>query len=425
MLDRSSLPVVELGRFPPLFYLSLGALLGLLVVTFVLGERAEQKQAELLREYGTALAQISAQDVMDASISSDLVSMHAIMQRVAAQPRVLRAAVHDLEQQLLVQAGQGNIREQPVQAFTAPIPLHDRIDGHVTITMHAGFPGESAVKWTLTGTAILLLIMVALAAYEARGVAWYFRKHAEERDAEEFGGEDEALVEELMQEADAYFQSQNEEDEFPPEDAGIIVEDAGNEGADTETTAEEPDGPMADPQEYDGEAEQPRPQPPAMRSDLILALPNRARLEQQLNGERFLQLAWHFEKALDDVLALYGGTRVGANADASVVCVRFTSNESLSEAAFRALCSAYLVYELTQMPRVHFQLVAEICHPDTDVKLAVTDTGIYMQKPLADAFLDRRIETTAVSDQRLRLESFKGAYAPMLQRQLEQLQSNQ
>lgn len=424
MLDRSSLPVIELGRFPPLFYLSLGALLGLLVVTFVLGERAEQKQAELLREYGTALAQVSAQDVMDASVSRDLVSMHAIMQRVAAQPRVLRAAVHDLEQQLLVQAGQSTIRTQPIEAFTAAIPLHDAIDGHVTITMYAGFPGEAAVKWALTGTAALLLIMAALAAFDARGTAWYFRRDPEE-GLPEFSGEDEALVEELMQEADQYFQGHDEEHEIHSAPIDAAIADACDDGVGNEAAADDvAEGVTSELQEDDSESESLPPQPALMCSDLILALPNRARLEQQLNGERFLQLAWQFEKSLDDVLALYGGTRIGANADASVVCARFTSNECLAEASFRALCSAYLVYQLTQAPKIHFQLVAEVCHPDTDVKLAVTDMGIYMQKQLVDPFLDPRIETAEINEHRLRLESFKGAYGPMLQRQLEQLQSD-
>lgn len=417
MLSRSSLPVVELGRFPPLFYLSVGSLLGVLIVSFVLGGRAEQKQAELLRAYGTSLAQISAQDVMDASVSNDLVAMHAIMQRVAAQPRVLRAAVHDLDQQLLVQAGQSTIREQVSQSFTAAIPLHDSVDGHVTVTLDAGFSGDAALKWTLTGTSLLLLVLAALAVYESRGVAWYFPAAPAEHD-HDFSDEDEALVDELLEEASDYLQSENDSDQRFAAD--IIAAD----DADADVDVLEEDAVAGAHDEYDEYPPPLPPKPAAMHSDLIIALPNRARLEQQLNGERFLQLAWQFEQALDEVLALYGGTRVGANADASVVCVRFTSAESLAEAAFRAVCCAYLIDRLTRAPKVHFQLVAEVCHPDTDVKLAVNDAGIYMQKALADTFLYSRVETIAVNEERLRFEGFKGAYAPMLQRQLEQMQGD-
>lgn len=426
MLSRLILPRIEFRLLPPLFCLSVGALFGLLIVTFVLGERANQKQAELLREYGSALAHISAQDVIDSSISSDLVSMHAVMQRVVAQPRVLRAAVHDLEQQLLVQAGQSSLRDyDTTQVFSAAIPLHDSIAGHVTITMDAGFPGESAVKWTLTGMSILLLILAGLALYESRGVAWYFQSKPQSEPEPEpesepefeavgdnlaFNGE-EALMEELMEEADHYFHDQNVIDAERTGDDGVS---SGVEDDPADPTDAEGDQVLALP-----------PEPIIMHSDLIIALPNRARLEQQLNGERFLQLTSQFDKALHEVLPLYGGALVGANADASIVCMRFTSTESVAEAAFRAICSAYLVHGLTQSSRIRLQLVAEVCHPDSDVKLAITETGIFIQKPLADPFLLSRIDTETVSDQRLRFQGFKGTFASLLQRQQQQLQQQQ
>lgn len=413
MLNTFSLPVVDPKRLPPLFSLSVGALLGLLTVAFVLGERSEQKQAELLQEYGTALAQISAQEVIDSSITTDLVSMHAIMQRVAVQPRVLRAAVHDLEQKLLVQAGLSNLRSYPTtQAFTSAIPMHDSVAGHVTITMDAGFPGESAVKWTLAGTSLLLLILAGLAFYESRGVAWYFRPGATKDEKSGSSPDvDDALVDELIQEAGDYFDgirstgaSFDTGGEVDLADNSAELTHGVERAADADVTAE------------------PSSAPAIMHSDLVIALPNRTRLEQQLNSERFSQLTLQFETTLSDVLALYGGVRVGANSDASIVCVRFTSSEHVAEAAFRAVCSAALIHGLTQTSKIHFQLVAEVCHPDSDVKLAVTDTGIFIQKVLADAFLSSRIETEAVGEHRLRLLRFKGAFDALLQRQRQQLQ---
>lgn len=417
MRNTFSLPVVEPKRLPPLFCLSVGALLGLLMVAFVLGERSEQKQAELLQEYGSALAQVSAQDVIDSSITSDLVSMHAIMQRVAVQPRVLRAAVHDLEQQLLVQAGLSNLRPYPTtQAFSAAIPLHDSVAGHVTITMDAGFPGESAVKWTLAGTSLLLLILAGLSLYESRGVAWYFRPApAKKGESDGLPDGDDALVAELMQEADDYFHGirSTEQELTAVDDVDVSEKDAGVEVANEAAGA------------AGLRASSGRPSTPAiMHSDLVIALPNRARLEQQLNSERFSQLTLQFEATLSDVLALYGGARVGTNADASIVCVRFTSSESLAEAAFRAVCSAALIHGLTQTSKIHFQLVAEVCHPDSDVKLAVTDTGIFIQRVLADSFLSSRVETESVGEHRLRFQCFKGPFEALLQRQQQQLQKS-
>ncbi|MCR6652518.1 MAG: hypothetical protein NVV73_13970 [Cellvibrionaceae bacterium] len=174
MLKQISLPLIHWRRLPPVFFLSVGALLGLSLAAFVLGERGVQKNNELLQEYGNALAQLTAKSVVDASISNDLVSMHAMMQDVQAQPRVIMAAVHDLGQSLLVQAGQ----PQPgvvSQSFSAPIPLHDSIAGHATITLNADFPGESALRWALAGTALLLLLLAGFALYDTRGLAWELR----------------------------------------------------------------------------------------------------------------------------------------------------------------------------------------------------------------------------------------------------------
>lgn len=383
MLKQISLPLVHWRRLPPVFFLSVGALLGLLLTAFVLGERGQQKNRELLQEFGSALAQLAAKDVVDASISHDLVSMHAVMQEVQAQPRVLMAAVHDLEQTLLVQAGQPQVGVL-TQAFSAPIPLHDSIAGHVTITLNSEFPGESAVRWALAGTALLLLLMVALALYDTRGEAWELRQVSLPRRAEN----------------------------RPDRDDDDLKEDAAD---DWQAVPEDAD--MSGSNEWEDE-----PVETVLRhSDLVLAIPNRQRLEQQLNGEMFAELVQRFDSALDDVLALYGGVRVGAPTKAGIYCIRFTSSESASEAAFRAVCSAHLIYELNRHQRIRFQVVAEVCHPEFDVKLAVSDSGIFIQTALLDPLLQARVDTLPVDDDRVSLAGFKPPFSSLLERQQEQL----
>lgn len=387
MLKHISLPLVRWRRLPPVFFLSLGALLGLLLTAFVLGERGQQKNRELLQEFGSALAQLAAKDVVDASISHDLVSMHAVMQGVQVQPRVLMAAVHDLEQTLLVQAGQPQIGVN-TQAFSAPIALHDSITGHVTITMNAAFPGESAVRWALLGTALLLVLLMALALYDTRGDAWELRSVAllqrKGSTADESRDEEDGADEQWHQAPEV-----NRLDTAGP---GVDWEDELVEGV-------------------------------LCHSDLVLALPNRRRLEQQLNGDMFAELVQRFDSALDDVLALYGGARVGAPTKAGIYCIRFTSGEGASEAAFRAVCSAHLIYELNQHQRIRFQVVAEVCHPEFDVKLAVSDTGIFIQTALLDTLLQARVDTRPVDDERVSLAGFKAPFSSLLERQQAQLAS--
>jgi Uncharacterized membrane protein affecting hemolysin expression len=381
MLKQISLPLVHWRRLPPVFFLSVGALLGLVLTAFVLSERGAQKNSELLQEFGNALAQLAARNVMDAAISHDLVSMHAVMQEVQAQPRVIMAAVHDLGQSLLVQAGQ----PQPSvlsQAFSAPIPLHDSIAGHVTITMNADFPGESAVRWALIGTALLLALMAGLALYDTRGLAWELRPVELPRR------------ERKISESDSF------DTELPPLDGDNSDMEEASPPADWE------DEPM---------------EAVLRHSDLVLAVPNRQRLEQQLNGDMFAELVERFDSSLDEVLALYGGVRVGAPTAAGIYCIRFTSSESSSEAAFRAVCAAHLAYQLNRQQRIRFQVVAEVCHPDCDVKLAVSDNGIFIQTALLDPLLQARVETSVVDDDRVSLVGFKPPFAALLERQQEQL----
>ena len=389
MLKQISLPLVYWRRLPPVFFLSIGALLGLLLTAFVLGERGQQKNAELLQDFGNSLAQLAAKDVVDASISHDLVSMHAVMQEVQAQPRVLMAAVHDLEQTLLVQAGQPRIGVE-TQAFSAPIPLHDSIAGHVTVTLNSEFPGEAAVRWALAGTALLLLLLVALALYDTRGEAWELRPVS----LPHRGGD------------------RTDDDEVNDEVNGAVNNWHPAPGTDSLDTAD-----MAP----DWEEE---PVEAVLRhSDLVLAIPNRQRLEQQLNGDMFAELVERFDSSLDDVLALYGGVRVGAPTKAGIYCIRFTSSESASEAAFRAVCSAHLIYELNRHQRIRFQVVAEVCHPEFDVKLAVSDNGIFIQTALLDTLLQTRVDTLPVDDDRVSLAGFKPPFSSLLERQQEQLLS--
>lgn len=433
MLSALKVPVVYYRRLPPLFYLSLGALLGLLLTAYVLGERAEQKNIELLKEFGTSVVSMAAKEVVDAAVSENLVSMHAVMQEVVAQPRIQMATVHNLEQQLLVQAGQVKVGV-PHQIYSAPIPLHDSLAGHVTIAVDSSFSGDQAVRWTLSGTAFLLCIMLVLTLYETRGKAWYWRKleRPVDRDLDlddnqrfddhhGLDGPELEPIEAAFDPADLQAVAAepsldlpfhrappetNDEESFGIQNTDVLVDDLSGD---------------PDDESYDDDIDDDKAREILFDSDLILALPNRTRLEKQLNSEIFIQLTSSFEHALDEVLKLYGGNRVGTPHNGNVHCIRFSSTESAPEAAFRAACTAYLVAQLTQSHKIRFNLLAEICLPETDIKLAVSDTGIYLQEELVDDVLLTRLEVAALGDGRLRLEGFKAPFASLLERQQQQL----
>lgn len=414
MASYLSLPNVSYRQLPPLFYASLGALAGLLITAFVLSERAEQKKLELMSDLGETVVQMSSRELMEATVNEDLISMQAILQSLVAQPRIVMATVHNLEQQLLVQAGHEDGLVQ-YQSFSAPITAHNRIEGYVSISLENQFPGDSAVRWTLSATATLLFLMIVLTLYESRGKAWYFvsaNEDAEPDDLQESWDDDVFAEESRREPFDEHSEERTEHDVYAdeqrPEYTDPIVPDVGNVNCSSQEPLE------------DDSSETVEHSTPA-RADLILVLANYQRLQQQLNSDRFTQVVDHFESVLGDILSLYGGEQIGEPHNQNIYCVQFTSSESPSEAAFRAICCAHLIDQLNQQSSIRFNVVSEVCHPDEDVKLAVSQTGVFLQSALLDDLLEKRLKFIPVDERRLRLDGFNPPFASLLERQQQQL----
>ena len=383
MLKTFYLPVVQLKRLPPLFGLSFGAFLGLALTALVLGGRSEQQKTQLLDEYGTTLAELIAGEAVGAALERDLISLHAIIQTATNQQRVAMVTVHDVDASLLAQSGRlpPGVSSQP---YLAVIPLQDGKVGQVTVTLRTSFGGEAATRWTLFGTCLLLLLMAALSLYECYGDVWYVRAEHWVRKSASSPTDEEEWTEEGEQ-----------IEEGQPDDT-LSVE--------VEALPEAP------------------PTPDLLdQSDLVLALPNRNRLQRQLSDAMFQQLISDFEGVVDEVLAIYGGTKLGQVNEQGVYCLRFKSVEGASEAAFRALCCAYLVQGLTSYGKIRLQFLAEVCRCESDLKIAIGNTGIFLHKTVLDDYLEQRIETEPEGEFRLRLTGFKPPFAALLQSQQQQL----
>lgn len=374
MIRTFPLPVVYFKRLPPLFCFSIGALLAVIITAFVLGERATQKHIDLIDNYGTVMVEWAAQDAAGPIVSHNLVGLHAVMLDVVEQPRVRVASVHDVEQVLLVQAGAVAPQGDDL-IFSAPIPLNESMGGYVTISMDVSYSGESALQWALIGISILLLVMASLALYEARGDAWVLksRSFGSERaldDSSESTGLDERTS--LR--------------ELEPIDAEEVV-------------------------------------PNWMYADLILVLSNYSRLEQQLSDVAFSRRVTHFERQLNDILALYGGSQMDNQHSGGVYNLRFKSVVSRSEAIFGAICSAFLIQSTEQKNKIRFHLLAHVCTDEGDLRLGRSILGIFVQSHLIDDFLRERLVLATVEGERMLVTGLKGTYALLLESQTQQLQS--
>ncbi len=372
-------PVVNFRHLPPLFCLSMGALLAVLVTVFVLSQRHGNKNAQLFDEFGTALANLTAQESVNASAERDRLRLQALLQGVVAQPRVAMASAYDAQHTLLVQAGEALSSDQAA-VYSAEIRVQNAVIGHVSLVIDTRFRGDSTLRWTLLAIVGLLLIMAGLALYECFGDIWYLEVRPWPRK---------------------------------PKPASVPVAQPAQAGVPKPAGGPAAGGPAA--------VEEPTGEDASQHSDLIIYLRNRKRLKEQLNSETFSACIKRFERLLNRVLALYGGVRVASESAEDYYCVRFMSQESVADASFRAVCAAHLLSQLSQQQKVRLETLAQICTHDCDVKLALNETGIYLQRSVLDEALRARLVLRELDAGRAHVEGFNDVTAALLTRQQAQI----
>lgn len=180
---------------PRLTMFCLGALLGLFVFYLLFVASASQRYDHLLRQHGQSLAESTAQQAVDPSLHNDLVSLRAICDLTASRPGVSAVAVHDVENQMLVQAGQmpgeGDARHA---VFTSPITLNDSLAGYITVAITRQSLISSSAYILLNALWIVLAALCAWSLYRAKTFALEWPQKSEAPAAPEIE-EREVLVE--------------------------------------------------------------------------------------------------------------------------------------------------------------------------------------------------------------------------------------
>ncbi|MYM64252.1 hypothetical protein [Pseudomaricurvus sp. HS19] len=152
----------------PLFVAGLSALLCLLLSTSLSDQQHRARLDERSAHYGQALADLAAKQATDATLNHDLVSLQVTVSDVARNPDILSATIHDVENQLLVQAGtspgSGDYSDRDYRSYSAPITLHDSVAGFVTITVdHERLYSETRESWLLALLVLAIALMVSSA----------------------------------------------------------------------------------------------------------------------------------------------------------------------------------------------------------------------------------------------------------------------
>ncbi|GAA5317463.1 MAG: hypothetical protein AseanaTS_26680 [Candidatus Pelagadaptatus aseana] len=154
-----------LGRLrSPLFLIALTATLVLSLSYTVFTQQQQQLIDQRTSHYGNALAKLTAKQAANATLNNDLVSLQVSMENIADNPDVLSATIYDVENRLLVQAGDspklGGYSRHNSATYTAPITLHDSIAGYVAITIDTqSLLQQQESGWLIGFIAVALMLM--------------------------------------------------------------------------------------------------------------------------------------------------------------------------------------------------------------------------------------------------------------------------
>lgn len=355
-------------HWQPIAGTALIVLLGLLAAG--LHTRASlHTQSQQLDRFGQTLARSTAQRAVDATLSQDMISLQVVLQELTRHPQVMGATIHDVENRLLVQSGfpPGEAEPGQFRRYTATIALADNIAGHLQVAM---------IPPALSPADRQFLFLWSLLTLAAAALPWLPALRR------------------------------------PP----VIVQ--GQSAPDDPSARATPDDPS-------GNGEPDAPPPAQLR--LRLRLLNMETLSRQLNEESFAQQLSQFEQQLRNILSLYSGKQVALSGDTLLIDF---FGESDSDCAFRALCSAQLLGELSHLnPGPKLKLAARI-HPlpHRDLTAAFQDqqsaatpgaSGIEIAPELIDDELHQHLELDADTGV---LIGVKAPYRQLLDKQQAQLQ---
>lgn len=383
---------IRLKTFPPLSIFSMGAILGALLVTLMLVPRLITSGESNLNHYGNALATMAAHQAIDASFNHDLVQLQVILQDVMENPNTLLATIHDVENNLLVQAGNKHDASQNGLTFTAPVVLHDSIAGYLTVTLKKYEDATSSVLLFLGLFIAALTAVAAWSIYESRAIEWVPSPSPQNASKTEIDAQT-AL-------------SQTEES--PPSLEAIASASFEHTEFDDEEELEE-----------SIEARQ------EVRAFAIIQVANLERLKQQLNATTLNNTLANLEAMLGDVLALYGGSSLEREKDHYRLTFSAPGGEA-HEPLFRAVCSAYLAIEISKtIDRIPVQLGASIDTGEDEYSLSHVPAGMLVLNSTAanDSVLAQRVAHQLQEELAPfhRLEAFLAPYQSLLQNQLNQL----
>lgn len=377
----------------PLLGLCAGILLASIISAFISQRVIVSSLEARSAQYGQALADLAARQAMDATLNHDLVSLQVILSDIVDNPDVRSASIHDVENNLLVQAG--DVRRQGhIMSFTAAIALHNSIAGYVAVSLDMS--GDQSVRyqlyWLFGFMAVLLIALTLSALYFGR--SW-------------------GVPLAMPRRAIPILRS-------PPRD------EARKEAEEETASAARP------------------PAPSFPRVELILHFHNLRELRNQLDHRAFHRVSQRIEEQFRSLLALYQGQLI--QLDGAEARLAFADSQGIATSAFQAVCAATLLLTLNARSKPFpLTVSALILQRDSDASIlknlqfnmAELDEyheifrnsaagTLLLDSRLLDADLESKLQQQALDDfaDLVEVQGLSEPYEQLMARQLAQLQQS-
>gem|GEM_PF-619678 len=292
---------IQFQPLPRLALFLLGLFAGILVITLATLPPAQQINQSQLDNYGRTMARMASQQAVDAAFNHDLLRLQVILQGVMENPLTQLATIHDVENNLLVQAGDSRKPTKNSSNYTAAILLHDSIAGYLGITLQQPTQSLAALQSTILWFELVLAAMIVWLIWRSGSVEIDLKQWLSRLPA--FNGG-----------------SFSQHTDQPSETLSSTANDIAPISLSMTTV-------------------------PCVYT--TIRVKNLTVLKQQLNGASLRKTLTRMETIIADVVALYSGYSFSLEGECYVL--RFPIHESQSEALFRASCSGYLIVELASI----------------------------------------------------------------------------
>lgn len=304
----------------------------------------EQLQQELRNHYGQALADTAAEQSVVAMLSNDLLSLQALLEDIAKNPRVVGATLHDVDNQLLVQGGlrpdQFPDNKHLRSHYSAPISLDNALAGSLTVVL------APPVIASALSYAPPIIITLLLAILGAGVLLWRQRIIAKLTQVNRQASKPLPIVtSDLKATSNIKVTSDIKASTNTQLTSRDRLTSGNNAQADTQTSNTAGKASTRSSEAYKAEPVSDLPQLQEEREHVQLQLNclGLKKLNQTLARDRYKALVFTLESRIDCALKLYGGTLVAIDSD------NFTldfSADTQEAASFNALCASFLLIDL-------------------------------------------------------------------------------